>query len=218
MRTALNIILQTSLDLGFKGSDDLRSSYYVNNKISEEIWEIDEEIQKLKDKVAPGKDGVAGETIDTLISAVDLYALFLMEEGYSVEQMEELINKELGYLDLEEVVSDKRETFTEQEAVAVMDKMFKEIGQISRDVIEKSLIMEGVSYKVATKEESFKSFVSLIAKSLDLFHVATFDISPENEKKATFLNDTVFKKVSKWREKRDINPLSRSIEVKKRKF
>lgn len=213
MRTALNIILQTSSDLGMKGSDNLRSGFYVNTKIAEEIWEIDEEIQKIKKGEAPGKDGVAGEAIDTFISAVDLYALYAMNEGYDVEQMEAWLNKAFDAVDIEEYIKEKSQA-SNPDALSLLDVLFKETGQASRVAIENSLIMDGVSYKTCTKEEAFSSFVVLMEKSLDVFYAATSELS--DEMKADSFTNTVLKKVNKWREKRDLNILSPEIEVKRK--
>lgn len=213
MRTALNIILQTSSDLGLRGSDNLRSGFYVNNKISEEIWEIDEEIQKIRNREAPGKDGVAGEAIDTFISAVDLYALYAMDEGFDVEQMEAWLNKAFDAVDIEEYIKEKSKVSSE-DTLSVLEILFKETGQASRVAIENALIMDGVSYKTCTKEEAFNSFVVLMEKSLDVFYAATAELS--DEMKADNFTSTVLKKVNKWREKRDLNALSPEIEVKRK--
>lgn len=213
MRTALNIILQTSYDLGYKGSDVLRSSYYVNNKIAEEIWEIDEEIEKVKKGHSEGKDGIAGEAIDTFVSAVDLYALYAMEDSLNVEEMEISLNRAFDTVDIEEYIKSKEQSLNEDKFV-LLDILFKEVGQASRDAIEKSLIMDGVSYKTATKEEAFKSFINLIEKSLDVFYVATNELT--DEKKAELFTETVLKKVNKWREKRELDTLSPEIETKRK--
>ena len=74
---SLSTIFRTSLDLGLLYSNPKREYDYVMSKCMEELGELSVEVQienglSYKD---PGKDGIAGESVDLAITAMDMFAL-----------------------------------------------------------------------------------------------------------------------------------------------
>lgn len=79
MKRLLISSINTAIDLGFNGSNKYRTIDYVQQKISEELFEVAEELEKkLKGKDC-GKDGIKGEIIDTLLSVIDFYVLLKLK-------------------------------------------------------------------------------------------------------------------------------------------
>lgn len=201
MNTILKKCLEVSNALGSKGSDLYRTGLYINNKISEELWEISDEIEKLRKNETPGKDGVLGEIVDLFIVSLDMFNLYYLSINNNIEK---------EYKDIQ-----KLETFTfkyNQKLVSIfitpenkdkhVDDTFKSLGQISRKIIEASLSVDGLSYKIFSLDELFYHLKFILSICIYMFVLMSGDVPIENIE-SNFVN-IANKKIDKWKEKRNL--------------
>lgn len=113
----LEVSLKTARDLGEMGCDKYRNAPYVYQKITEELSEINEELEKKIKGQECGKDGIMGESIDFLISVLDM--AYLIDPKETAESLA----KKLNIDDITNKVW--HENFNLKEMKLELEKMFK---------------------------------------------------------------------------------------------
>lgn len=202
MTTRFHAVTQTSADLGLKNTDNLRTNSYVYTKISEEFHEIHEEImikQGFLDK-APGKDGISGETMDLLISAIDLYALNTQNERNTTE-VEELLFKHISKILGEEISSLDDLMVNIHNRNVSAEAAFNYLSLVMNKVCVGYQIDDGISYKKQDTETYLTNIADLCIKSLEVY-VAYTDIKKEDQ--VYDIVNIIVSKVNKWRKNRGL--------------
>lgn len=213
MRTALNMMLNTSKDLGNRGVDNYRQNLYVLSKIVEEIGEVREELDKAIAGEEKGKDGIGGEAVDLIINLIDLYSLQVQHKLSPVE-IEKRINKEIGASLENHLRYDVH--VVEDNGFSLSEDLFKSLIYSQMNISIHCQVADGLSYKVRTEEkfleeilESVKDALKIfwVSQNIDnIFHLSEEDIaiSEETEYVVSLFNKTVYNKVNKWRKIRDL--------------
>lgn len=88
----LEISMKTARDLGKMGCDKYRNAPYVYQKITEELSEMNEELVQKVNGEECGKDGILGESVDFLISVMDM--AYLIEEDETFETLRKKLDIE----------------------------------------------------------------------------------------------------------------------------
>ena len=213
MRTALNMMLNTSKDLGNRGIDNYRQNFYVLSKIVEEIGEIREELDKAIAGQEEGKDGIGGEAVDLIINLIDLYSL-QVQHKLSPEEIEKKINKEIGASLENHLRYDVHAV--EDNGFSLSEELFKGLIYSQMNISIHCQVADGLSYKVRTEEKFLEEILVAVKDTLkifwvsqnidNIFHLSEEDIaiSEETEYVISLFNKTVYNKVNKWRKIRDL--------------
>ena len=203
MNTILNKCLKISQSIGKKGSDDFRTGLYINNKISEEIMELLEEIDILENNGTPGKDGVLGETVDIFISCLDMYHLYYLPTKQDINNIHDFIKEDLSFKFEynKKIISFFK--YSNINRLEYSNKIFKSIGQCSRVIIEASLSIDNLSYKNYSLDRLFYELKLILSLCINMFVLMSGNEESDSIEE-NFVN-IANKKLDKWVEKRNIN-------------
>lgn len=137
------ISLKTARDLGLRGVSEFRTPCYVYQKITEETAEAHEEIILNETGEDAGKDGIAGEAVDALISVLDM--AFLVENDFD-SAMKQLEIKDGNFSDVLTLPME------EVDVHRALHKCSSDLFRIQANLSVAVQILNGTSYK---KPETF---------------------------------------------------------------
>jgi len=202
MTTRFHAVTQTSMDLGLKNTDSLRTNKYVYGKISEEFHEVHEEILVSSGFLNqdPGKDGILGEAMDLLISAIDLFALNT-QNGKTPSDVEKMLfkhvsnklSKNIGSLDDLLVVLN-------QDHIG-KDAAFNLLSMTMGKVCVGCQIDDGDSYKKQSKDVFLDNIAQLCIDSIAVY-VAYTKVEPQQQ--VYDIGNIIVTKTNKWRKARGL--------------
>lgn len=206
-------IFQTSLELNTTAhSDAYRTDTYIRDKITEELGEMADEIAIQKNNflnIQPGKDGLAGETVDTFISAVDLYSTFhkTLSQQALADTLVNAINDSLGvkFTTVAELLD---YAFTAYDNRLDKDAAFMRLISLSGNIALNFNIEKGLSYKLPQPGKLESLIVEFIAFSLFYFELISDNHS---EQTADQLFELTFNKMNKWRKTRGLKEIDKSV-------
>lgn len=206
----LDMSLKIALDLGTETQSGYRSSYYVERKISEELGEMVEEFQKMKDKKPAGKDGIRGESVDFMISVVDLFFLYHLKDDSSAEVAKQ---KLLDLLDLEK---DLTEMHPDYIANLLSDSLLN-LTKLNGELALCANIRDGLSYKNAAtfgvahiNDEINRIVLSMIENAMYVFksdlvlNVFKSEVINDEDYRNS-LSEIWISKINKWRKSRGLS-------------
>lgn len=203
MITRFHAVTQTSVELGLKNTDSLRTNSYVYTKISEEFHEIHEEIliqQGFLINQPQGKDGICGEAMDLLISAVDLFALNT-QDNKTPKEVETLLFKHISHkLDKNITSLDDLIDHLNLEHIG-KDASFNMLSITMGKVCIGCQIDDGVSYKKQEKSVFLDNIAQLCIDSLAVY--VSYTKNSIQEQVYDIVN-IIVKKTNKWRSKRSL--------------
>lgn len=207
-----SFIFQTSLGLNTAAhTDAYRTDTYIRDKISEELGEMADELAILKNNflnIQPGKDGLAGETVDTFISAVDLYSTFhkTLSKQAIADTLVNAINDHLG-VKLTTVEDLFNHTFAAYGNRLDADSVFLRLISLSGNIALNYNIEKGLSYKLPQPGKLEALIVEMIIFSLFYFELIADKDSQHN---ADYLFELTFTKMNKWRKTRGLKEVSQT--------
>lgn len=207
-----SFIFQTSLELNTAAhTDAYRTDTYIRDKISEELGEMADELAILKNNflnIQPGKDGLAGETVDTFISAVDLYSTFhkTLSKQAIADTLVNAINDHLG-VKLTTVEDLFNHTFAAYGNRLDADSVFLRLISLSGNIALNYNIEKGLSYKLPQPGKLEALIVEMIIFSLFYFELIADKDSQHN---ADYLFELTFTKMNKWRKTRGLKEVSQT--------
>lgn len=202
--------LRTSLELGFEGENKWRTTNYVFAKIAEEIGEIADEIEISLDNGKPGKDGIIGECVDTLISYVDLFGLIYLRP----EETKDLAHVSLRLHNLLGIGQDQ--DLIDVEPVYWMKSQQRNLNKLcglNGELVVAMHVRDGMHYKTAETlgvehiEQQFDKIIKegiIRALSIIKYEIAA---SIEANDPAVMINEIWMKKLNKWRVKRGLSEI-----------
>lgn len=202
MTTRFHAVTQTSADLGLKNTDNLRTNSYVYTKISEEFHELHEEIlvQQGFLNQPQGKDGIFGEAMDLLISAIDLFALNTQNDKTPTE-VETLLFKHISKVLGEKVTSLDDLMVNIHNRNVSPEAAFNHLSLVMNKVCVGYQIDDGISYKKQDTETYLTNIADLCIKSLEVYVVYT-DVKKEDQ--VYDIVNIIVSKVNKWRKNRGL--------------
>lgn len=202
--------LRTSYDLGFEGDNEWRSTDYVFGKIAEEIGEIADEIEISLDHGKPGKDGIIGECVDTLISYVDLFGLIYLRN----EETKDLAHVSLRLKDLLGIKPDQ--DLADVSPVYWMKSQQRNLNKLcglNGELVVAMHVRKGMHYKttetlgVSNIEQQFDKVIKEgILRALSIIKLELAE-SIEAKEMSVVLNEIWMKKLNKWRIKRGLSEI-----------
>lgn len=207
-----SFIFQTSLELNTAAhTDAYRTDTYIRDKISEELGEMADELAILKNNflnIQPGKDGLAGETVDTFISAIDLYSTFhkTLSKQAIADTLVDAINDHLG-VKLTTVEDLFNYTFAAYGNRLNADSVFLRLISLSGNIALNYNIEKGLSYKLPQPGKLEALIVEMIIFSLFYFELIADKDSQHN---ADYLFELTFTKMNKWRKTRGLKEVSQT--------
>lgn len=202
MTTRFHAVTQTSADLGLKNTDNLRTNSYVYTKISEEFHELHEEIlvQQGFLNQPQGKDGIFGEAMDLLISAIDLFALNTQNDKTPTE-VETLLFKHISHkLDKNVESLDGLLTYLNLEHIG-KDASFNMLSMTMNKVCVGYQIDDGISYKKQEKSVFLDNIAQLCIDSLAVY-VSYTKTAPQDQ--VYEIVNIIVSKTNKWRKNRSL--------------
>jgi len=202
MTTRFHAVTQTSMDLGLKNTDGLRTNKYVYGKISEEFHEVHEEILVSNGFLnqAPGKDGILGEAMDLLISAIDLFALNTQNDKTPSDVEKLLFTHISNKLDKNIGSLDDLLIHLNQEHIG-KDAAFNLLSMTMGKVCVGCQIDDGDSYKKQSKDVFLDNIAQLCIDSVAVY-VAHTKVEPQQQ--VYDIGNIIVTKTNKWRKARGL--------------
>lgn len=208
----LSFIFTTSLELNRVKDDPYRTNAYIFEKVDEEVGEMATELLIQKNNflnLSPGKDGLAGETVDAFVSIVDFYS------NQQVGKCKHVIAKEL----IEALNNEYQTTFVKVEDVfnhafiaydgkLDSESVFKGLVALKGEINCQMHIDKGLSYKLPEPGKLEKLTVQFIA--LNMFYYELISDKTTESTVEDFCN-TVFVKMNKWRKTRGFKEIDINI-------
>lgn len=202
MTTRFHAVTQTSMDLGLKNSDNLRTNKYVYGKISEEFHEIHEEILVEQGFLhqPKGKDGISGEAMDLLISAIDLFALNTQNDK-TITDVETLLFKHISNK-LGKTISSLDDLILELNSDHFgKDASFNMLSMTMGKVCVGCQIDDGDSYKKQDKSVFLDNIAQLCVDSIAVYISYT---KLNLEEQLYDIGNIIVTKTNKWRKARGL--------------
>lgn len=208
MKTLLKNSIKTAFDLGLLNTDQYRTPNYVYQKISEEMFEVSEELEKKLTGKVEGKDGIGGELIDTMISILDFYVLLKLKSSEGQEKILEDLNllfnlnenKPFGELKPNENQTiSLLNVLSQGSHIAVLVQM-----------LENTTYKKPENYNVKDTDELTDVLTAkLFLDCLRNYHLNETMNEDNMSEKDVFhkFSKTWMKKLNKWREKRNLEQL-----------
>lgn len=218
----LEMSMKTAHDLGKMGCDKYRNAPYVYQKITEELSEMNEEFVKKKNGEECGKDGILGESVDFLISIMDM--AYLIDENETFETLREKLGIEEDVTQPTWVKSEQMMEMQKELRINIPNATINDLHLIGNEISNlltmtgnlsiATQMIEGTTYK---KPEKFgfntaNEFMIFVLKGMTIHARKVFEIAYSEEKNVDMeiapMDEKMIEiwtnKTEKWRKSRGI--------------
>lgn len=216
LKQILSFIITTSTDLNATPDAPFRTDSYIIGRVVEEVGEMADEISILQGNpfnIQPGKDGIAGETVDTFISIVDLYANQHKNDcpGSISKQLLEDLNShcpEINVNNIDELFAHAHSAYAER---LNKDNVFQRLVALQGQIDRQLQIELGLSYRLPEPGLYKKLMVEFILLNLFYYELISTKTAEET---ITDFSDTVVLKTNKWRKNRNMKELNMDLSAR----